>query len=191
LIEATGDSITGLAGIAPTLASNAREINAALRGEADAALLCPELEDQLIHFTHGRRVEKSEGAPETHSAKSAKSYVTRAEELGLKGSYALYSSLCQITHPAAESVRHFVAEESESRFSIFPHKDHSAIQMLVEENQAFFHSVLMYAFNPAVILLRVLCHFELPQFQSRFVSQLNLSKMPGWLKCAKLMGVSP
>lgn len=191
LIEATGDSITGLASIAPTLAGNAREINAALRGEAASALLCGELEDQLIHFTHGRRVEKNEIAPGTHSARSAKSYVERLDDLGLKNSYALYSTLCQVTHPASQSVTHFLVTESDSRFALFPHNDLSAIHKLVDDHQSFFRSILMYAFNPAVILLRVLCHLELSQFRSRVVSQLNLSRMPGWVRCASLMGVSP
>lgn len=191
LIESAADSVTGLAGVAQTLAENLIAVNEALSLKRSPIKVCRELEDQLIHFSHGRKLAKDEIAPQTHSAKSARHYIETLENLGLADAHAIYGLLCQVTHPAADSVSHFLSQSGDLEFSLFPHNDRVAITALLHKHKNFLHALLRYAFNQPIILLRVLMHVDIPEYHSEEISRLNLSAMPGWQKCAKLMGTAP
>lgn len=191
LIESAADSLTGVSGVAQTFSENRVAINNALKMQSEQIMISRELEDQLIHFSHGRKLEKYQVAPQSHSAKSARHYVDQLENLGLDQAHEMYSQLCQVTHPAAESVCHFLSRIGESEFMVFAHNDRAAITELIERNREFLHALLRYVFNQPIILLRVLLHFDLHEYHSGEISQLDLSAMPGWQRCAKLMGVAP
>jgi len=188
LIESAADSFDGVAGVAQTLAENRGAVNDALNMKSSQVITSRELEDQLIHFSHGRKLTKGEVAPQSHSAKSARAYVEQLEKLGLSQAHAIYGLLCQVTHPASDSLSHFLSETGDSEFTLFPHNDRVAIAALAEKHKAFLHTLLRYAFNQPIILLRVLLHIGLPDYHSAEISRLDLSAMPGWQKCARLMG---
>ena len=191
LIESAADSLTGVSGVAQTFAENRAAVNKALGMQSSQIMISRELEDQLIHFSHGRKLTKDEVAPQSHSAKSARSYIEQLERLGLAQAHTVYGLLCQVTHPAADSVSHFLSQTGDSEFALFPHNDRVAIAALIQKHETFLHTLLRYAFNQPIILLRVLLHIDLRQYHSREIARLNLSAMPGWQKCAKLMGVVP
>lgn len=191
LIESAADSLTGLSGVAQAFAENRVAVNEALSMKSSQFMISKEIEDQLIHFSHGRKLAKDEVAPQSHSAKSARSYIEILERLGLAQAHAVYGFLCQVTHPAADSVSHFLSQTGDLKFSLFPRNDRVAIAALVQKHEAFLHALLRYAFNQPIILLRVLLHIDLREYHSREISRLNLSAMPGWQKCANFMGVPP
>jgi hypothetical protein len=191
LIESAADSLTGVSGVAQTFAENRGTVNDALNGKSSQITNSRELEDQLIHFSHGRKLAKDEMAPQSHSARSARSYIEQLEKLGLSEAHDIYGLLCQVTHPAADSVSHFLSETGDLEFALFPHNDRVAITALLHKHKTFLHALLRYAFNQPIILLRVLLHIDLHEYHSGEISRLNLSSMPGWQKCAKLMGVAP
>lgn len=191
LIESTADSLAGVAGAAQTFAEHSNSVNNSLRLKSNRIITCRELEDQLIHFSHGRKLEKNDGAPQSHSARSARSYIDQLESMGLNSAHTLYGLLCQVTHPASDSVSHFLSATGDVEFTLFPHNDRAAINILIQRNEALLHALLRYAFNQPIILLRVLLHIDLPEYHSDAISRLDLSGMLGWQKCAKLMGVAP
>ncbi|NNC17378.1 hypothetical protein HJC22_16795 [Corallococcus exiguus] len=191
LIESAADSLAGVDGVAQTLAEARGDVNDALGLKSSQLTTSQELEDQLIHFSHGRKLAKGEVAPQSHSAKSAKAYIEQLEKLGLAQSHAIYGLLCQATHPAADSLSHFLSEMGELDFALFPRNDRANIAALIHKHQMFLHALLRYAFNQPIILLRVLLYIDLPEYHSAEISRLDLSAMPGWQKCAKLMGVAP
>lgn len=177
--------------MAQTLSENKVAINEALSMKSNQITISRELEDQLIHFSHGRKLAKDELAPQTHSAKSSRYYIEQLEKLGLVGAHAIYGQLCQVTHPAADSVSHFLSQTGDLEFTLFPHNDRQAIAALLKNHKAFLHALLRYAFNQPIILLRVLLHIDIREYHSAEISRLDLSAMPGWQKCARLMGVAP
>lgn len=191
LIESAADSLDGISGVAQTIAENVAAVNKLLAMQSDKIVISKELEDQLIHFSHGRKVAKHEPAPQCHAAKSARSYIDRLELLGLDQAHAVYGRLCQVTHPASDSVSHFLSQIGGSEFRLFPHNDRVAISALVSGEEVFFTALLRYAFNQPIILLRVLLHINLRQYHLKEVSRIDISSMPGWQKCARLMGVAP
>lgn len=191
LIESAADSLAGLSGVAQTFAENRTAVNEALGMKSSQIMISKELEEQLIHFSHGRKLAKGELAPQSHTAKSARSYIEQLEQLGLAQAHAVYGLLCQVTHPAADSVSHFLSQTGELEFALFPHNDRLAIAALIQKHETFLHAILRYAFNQPIILLRVLLHIDSREYHSKEISRLNLSAMPGWKKCASLMGVAP
>lgn len=191
LIESAADSLAGVAGAAQTFSENSNSVNDSLKFKSNLIVINRELEDHLIHFSHGRKLEKGDGAPQYHSAKSARSYIDQLESLGLAQAHTLYGLLCQVTHPASDSVSHFLSVKGDVEFTLFPHNDRAAITALIQRHEALLHALLCYAFNQPIILLRVLLHLDLPEYHSNEIFRLDLSGMPGWQKCAKLMGVAP
>jgi hypothetical protein len=191
LIESAADSLTGVAGAAQTFAENSGHVNAALSLKCHQIAISRELEDQLIHFSHGRKLAKDEDAPQSHLAKSARTYIDQLERLGLAQAHTLYGALCQVTHPASDSLSHFLWETGDVEFTLHPHNDRTAISALIQRYKVLLDALLRYAFNQPIILLRVLQHIDLPDYHSREISRLDLSAMPGWQKCARLMGVAP
>lgn len=191
LIESTADSLSGVSGVAQTFSENRVAINRALNMQIEQIMVSGELEDQLIHFSHGRKLDKDQAAPKSHLAKSARNYIDQLERLGLAEAHKIYSQLCQVTHPAAESVYHFLSQTGDCEFVLSAHNDRANIAALIEKNRDFLHALLRYSFNQPIILLRVLLYVDLHEYHSGEVSQLDLSAMPGWQKCAKLMGVAP
>ncbi|WP_454722696.1 hypothetical protein [Delftia acidovorans] len=190
LIESVADSLNGVSGTAKAFSENRNSINDSLRLKSDKIFINSKLEDQLIHFSHGRKLAKGDDVPQSHSAKSARSYIDQLEILGLAQAHTLYGLLCQVTHPASASVSHFLSITGDVEFTLFPHNDRPAITALIKRHEALLHALLRYAFNQPIILLRVLLHIDLPEYHSDEVSRLDLSGMLGWQKCAKLMSVA-
>jgi hypothetical protein len=191
LIESAADSLAGVTGVAETFAEIRNSVNDSLRSESNKIVTSLELENQLIHFSHGRKLEKSDDASPNHLARSARSYIDQIESLGLAHAHKLYGMLCQVTHPASDSVSHFLLATGDAEFMLLPHNDRAAITTLIQRNETLLHALLRYAFNQPIILLRVLLHIDLPEYHSDAISRLDLSGMPGWQKCAKLIGVAP
>ena len=89
-------------------------------------MISKELEDTLIHFTHARKLSKGEDAPSTHRARQPWEYIKRIEEMNNNGVKELYSELCELVHPAADSVLMWFVKEG----------DHLAIKSNTQSSQA-------------------------------------------------------
>lgn len=188
LIESTADGYHALSHVASTLAECKSLVNPILQLNAPTNVIAQELEDVLIHFSHARKLSKGEVAPQSHNAKTAADYVKGLEQ-HVSGVYECYSKLCQFTHPAALSVGHLLAPLSSSSFVLFPAHDESRIEGLIEAYKQLVVPLFMFAFNPGALVLRVLLHFEAPQFHSRAIANMDLRGVPAWPKYAKNMGV--
>lgn len=94
-----------------TLAEHHRKIQAEVKGKGSGPVfLSGELENTLIHFTHARK--KTDGAPDSHKARPTWEYLKFIEGMKITGSKELYGHLCELVHPASESVSTmFVATE--------------------------------------------------------------------------------
>lgn len=191
LIESTADTYDALGGVAITLAECRADVNLALHLRAEQAVLARELEDKLIHFSHARKLSKHEVAPASHSAKQAAEYVSALEKANMPGLYECYSELCQYTHPAAHSVASLLVATSEDSFLLAPAYDQLRIEALIEKHKSLMLPLLMFAFNPGALVLKVLLHFDTPQFHSSGMRNIDLGGVGGWVSCAKKMEIQP
>lgn len=194
LLEAVGDSYDGLAPIPLSLANAKDPIYAGLSEASSASFFnFGEIEDVLLHFSHARRLSKPEKAalPGYTQAKDPKSYTEHLEAHGPGGFYAWYQELCELAHPASDSVCYMLVPESDGRISFNPSIDHERLASHVGIHQERLAELLRLSQVPAITMLRVLLHFPVPALHVGAIGRLNLSQMPLWRKCAAKLGVAP
>lgn len=73
-----------------------------------SSFLDKELEDSLIHFTHGRDTWGEKDVPSSHKKKSFKQYADNFEPGYSEKARSAWRELCQYTHPSASSVVAFM-----------------------------------------------------------------------------------
>jgi hypothetical protein len=104
LLESAADSTYSLASAPYFLADNLPQIISHLKMRKTKDLIASyQLEERLIHFSHARRLAKGETADPVHAAKQISDYLKTFTDAGINAR-ELYSELCKITHPSAESV---------------------------------------------------------------------------------------
>ncbi len=191
-IESAADAFDALGNVPQTLADHFRILRKGLEGAlADGLIVAREIEDTLVHFTHGRKLKKNEQAPSSHRAKSTREYVETLTEaasaIGKDNSVAVsefYSLLCELTHPSYLSVLVFanVAEDGSSvRLDFKP--DMQAVQQMESHYEVLFRPIFQLSLNPCLMTLKLLNHFPLPKVYTRVLDGIAL-EMPGWLKIA-------
>ena len=194
LLEAVGDSHTGLARIPLSLAEASSDVRAGLAKTSPPALHnYEEIENILLHFSHARRLSKEEKAalPEYARAQDPKDYTLPIEAQCPGGFYAWYQELCELTHPASDSVCYTLNQEDDGQVSFNPSIDHERIAAHVGRHQERLTELLRLAQVPAITTLRVLVHFPMPELHVKSVAGLDMSRMPLWRKCAAKLGVVP
>lgn len=190
LLEAIGDSSTTLRAILSLLADKHHLIRRCLEGKEDqTVVVSSEVEDLMIHFTHARRLTKGEKKrlPPSHEAKPAAEYIRELAAHGMPHAPELYSELCALSHPAADSVKYLFSNTGEGTvFRIDPYADRRAIDSLVAAYSAVFEDLLMVAVNPILLTLRVFHAFplfpDIPELRA-----VDFSAIPAWATIEKGM----
>jgi hypothetical protein len=182
-LESAADSLYSL-GAAPTmLASNLTAIIHRLKKRRmDTIIISKELEDRLIHFTHGRKLERGESADPVHAARQIREYLDSLKAVGVPDAHSLYAELCSLTHPAAESVLIWFEAAKEGnaviwRRSAIPPGEQ--ITGLLKHWQNTNVGVMNAAVVPAFMSLRTLHKVDfLPKIPS--LKSFPLSSFPSW-----------
>jgi len=190
LLEAAADSHDALRHVSLTLAQCHTWVKRALSGGLREAIVCQELEDCLIHFSHARRIAKHETAPDTHRAKTTRDYIAEIEKPGSRAVGDCYADLCETTHPAASSVYSFVALDDVTGMSFKLRQDRDVRQ--IEEFCAHYSDVMpalfQLHFNPPTLILRVINRLEVPEYVVNYVESLDMSGVPAWAKIKAAFG---
>lgn len=149
---------------------------------------CKDLEDELIHFTHARYIPPNERkkVPSSHQARFTNKYmeVLRSGKIG--GVDECYRTMCDLTHPGASSVWmwfHWIADEA----FVSSAKEHAIIVDQLRRHRDMLPDLLMFAFNPAIVTLRVLNHFPTPEFHTPQIRDWDLSSISLWRKCEEAL----
>lgn len=190
LLEAIGDSSIGLDAIPLTLAKNHRFIRRCLSGKENRLSGSSELEDRMIHFTHGRKLRPTEKktAPPSHRAKPTSEYIKELGRYsGMSDVSALYGELCELSHPAADSVAYFFSPLGNGRtFGIDGSRDRAKIDEVINRYRNLFESLLMAAMNPILLSLKVFHQFDvIPKIPE--LREVNLDGIPAWAKIEALL----
>lgn len=104
LIEAAADSCHVLGLIPELLAKNWKYVKLALAGRAPFLLQDPAFEDRLIHFIMARKTAKTSQVPDSYRALHPREYLHILQGTTDGPLTDCYAELCQLTHPAMESV---------------------------------------------------------------------------------------
>jgi hypothetical protein len=187
LIEFTSDAHCALAGVAASLARSKNTFNSVLRRKYRYGLDAKEIEDQLIHFSHARKVERGQSANELHHAKAPYAYIKELERAGIEGLYEFYSLLCQFTHPAAESVQYLIRPVNEDYFTVAGDSDRLRIDAMLAHRKAILKAVIAFAFNSPSVLLKVLLHMDDPDVHVSVFRGVELRDVQLWQECKVLL----
>lgn len=189
LLEAVGDTIDGLLGVGLTLAEAMPTLMKGLSGFDEGLLNLKEIEDKLIHFSHGRKIGRAERAvvPSTHAARQTAEYIALLESAG--GPAKLYAELCQIGHPARGSLSWTYVDVA-GGFRVAADRDGPAIAEIVARHRDELHLLPSLAFNPGLFVLRVLVKFDLfPRIPE--LRNFSFQEARGWERIKVMLASAP
>lgn len=194
LLESLTDSYYSLEGAPKLLASLGFKLHQLFNGfQRDrTAFFSEELENKAIHFLFGRRVKKGEAdqMPDDHKAKGATNYIKsmdRKHEFGLE---SLYADLCEVTHPSLYSLADYVTwDENTSVYSTHLTTKHSYRRIIKEHRKALDH-LMYFAFNPPLVLLRVLNELPMKTAHTPGIRSISLENIELWKLCEAEMKAS-
>ncbi|MBI3909760.1 MAG: hypothetical protein HY320_02365 [Armatimonadetes bacterium] len=199
LLEASADTSHSLSAVPGTLARDHAEIRRALAGGQDKFLVNGDLEDMLIHFTHGRKLGRGETAPESHRALCSRDYLdslrqavrAAAEDPAAPDRLAdligeCYRRLCEMVHPGALSVHVFLqAETEDSPECALAPNDVGRIGWLWSEYGEVISEACQFGINTPLLILGVLNSFDLAPVRTPGLESRHLQHIRGWRKLAE------
>ena len=187
LMESAADTTTVLVGTPLTLAHHYPTIAESLSGVTTAVVTSPELEDELIHYSHGRHIKKSKraGTPQSHRARSVQEYLKVFENLNADGVGRCYRYLCDLTHPGAPSVFMWITtvDSKGSELILSTDQDQAIIGGFLELYEGVVLDVLMFAFNAPVLVLNTLNYFPIQKLHTQQLLSHDLDGIAAWREC--------
>lgn len=182
-LESAADSYYSVGPTAKTLAAILPLIRANIKEKpTDRFPIVQELEDRLIHFSHGRKLERKEIADPSHAAKQMREYLEEVKQVGVTDVHALYSELCSISHPSSETVLVWFNGSHEGDEVIWRHTEIDQRKIIEafmtrwkETNEGVFNA----AFVPTFMSLRLLHKIDfLPKIPE--LKAFPLESFPAW-----------
>jgi hypothetical protein len=175
MTEAAGDVVHSLGAVPETLAGCSSKVCAALHGKSSEFVLSSDLENALIHFQFSRRLNKGEKAPATHKAESPTMYIETINhpDYSVK---ELYSELCQVVHPAAQSMQWFT-EMSQEGWTLAQPQDAEHILDLCLRHKGSIEWIQTQSVNTTIFILQVLNAFPLPIVRTKSVQAINMKSI--------------
>jgi hypothetical protein len=184
-LESAADSIYSLGGVPTTIAPVLPFIINRLKGRpTDTVVISKELEDRLIHFTHGRKLDRGESADPVHAARQIREYLDSLKEAGVPEVHGLYAELCSVTHPSAESVVVWFKGTKEGHEVVWRRSataPEQRIAGLLRHWKGTNVGVMNAAFVPVFMSLRILHRLDfLPKIPN--LKFFPLDRFPRWKK---------
>ncbi len=195
LLESAADASTAFQVVILTLTEHYRIVEDALTRrcrEPHSLHVSPELEDALIHYSHATKVPKAADIPNSQRAKSMQEYLSVFEQGKVLGIREMYSALCDATHPGAASVQFLLRHKNKAEKSVgwidpSVDSDRQAVRWFSENFGDVMPSILMFAFNPSMIALRILNAFSLSTIHTPASANWKLEGIPLWETCRKTL----
>ncbi len=190
-LESAVDSFDALSSVPITLAENFDTIEAILteKNTTTPLIISEELENTLIHFSHGRKIKKSDNAPDSHKAKTMRDYIASLEGKNSNAIGDCYSELCESTHPAGQSVYAFteIIDSTTEKFTFSQTNDKINIESFCNRHKDIFDLLFQAQFNTSLFILRILNSFNIKEFETISVNNINFNNIKGWQKIEKYL----
>ncbi len=187
LMESAADASTALIGTPLTLAQCYSSIVEALSSQATTAIMCSELEEELIHYSHAQRLSAPERAnsPRSHQVRQVQEYLNIFGDANGGAIRQCYSELCDLTHPGSSSVRMWLTSEEAAGYELRLSSNQDAVHIgrILREYASVTPQLIMFAFNAPVITLNVLNYFPVVDLHTPKILNWNLDMLSGWMKC--------
>lgn len=188
LLECSADTYEALGSVPLTLAHASKHIeDALLRRPVLTKVVSEELEDSLIHFSYARKLQKLEGAPKSHEAKTASYYISQLDSMDLPLK-SLYSELCQVVHPAHQSTAWLVGRKDQF-YTIRESEDLAFILDLCERYRGCIEYMQTSSVNISLFIFKVLNRFVCSNLHNSSAEKYDMSQSPLKKKIQDAMGL--
>jgi hypothetical protein len=136
----------------------------------DRVYLLPEIENDLIHFTHARKTLDSD-APRLHDAKTARESIS-ALAPALPDIAGTYGTLCDYSHPASPTIFRFAAFEADRQVLAFdPRAGSEQLGQLQSIATQIGARLLALGVGPCVLTLRTLNAFGVEEVSTPWANE--------------------
>ncbi|WP_423055630.1 hypothetical protein [Acetobacterium carbinolicum] len=181
-LESVTDYYDALYNIPLNLAEQYELVNKALRGEiTDYIINYKELENILLHFQEASK--NSLKTDPLYNPKTAKAYM-ESKHLKPLNLYKCYCELCEITHPAKDSLELFI-DENNFLYSFNNNKDKDLIEEFMNRHSEKFSELHMRFENLCIINLKLLNLFKIDKFCTVSVESIDTDGIILWTKIKK------
>lgn len=186
LIESSADALDALRPATLGIAKGWSHIRAALDSTRNRTFVeFGAIEDALIAFMYARRLTPKErsSAPASHAAKSSADYLALLERDSVPRIRDCYALLCQLTHPAADSVLSYARfHSSGDLLELWPSADEQRIEEFCAEFSPTGADVIMLGLNPGLVMLKLLNVFHIESVYTNAVDSINVNVIPLWAR---------
>lgn len=180
LLESAADTRFALGDVPKALAATFSYAHDAVWGKSRMMVLAPDLENDLIHFSHGRKLKKTESAPESHAAKTMREYLDSLQGASSGPLHVCYEELCNITHPAADSVLYLLEKRNNGSLAFAKRPDEQAISDLCTRGSTVVTFCVSESLIYPAVILRVINRFGLPELRTAAAEDVPLEHVPLW-----------
>lgn len=189
-LESVVDTYYSLEALPCGLAINYKKIKEAIDGKQNYAFMSNEIESKLLHFQFARR---GRNLPEDKKALTNTEYINSFDLDGI-GVKKLYSELCEITHPASNSVNCFSREEVVSEVCTYCIIDEDAdreyIDGILEKYEEQIKHLLQIDISLNGICLKILNLFQCDAVYTSSIEESIFTKIinsDAWDKIIEMM----
>lgn len=187
-LEAAADSYFSFDRVTAWLADAHVVVREALDGSFSTSSPFKELEDELIHFSHGRHVKKGENVDDAHRALQTAKYLNALADEDRDLATSCYRTLCDVSHPGAGSIRCYIGRSKldvDNEFTLTTAVEPVLIREFCTEFNKVSGRVSYLALIPAAVLLRLATSFDIPGLEAPFLSATGVEKQYAWLQVEK------
>jgi len=180
-LESCADTHYVLAAVPRTISDTSEQLYECLhRVPRSEIYIFQPLEDRLIHYSHGRKVGKTELTPDSHKAKTMKDYLTYLQQESNGPIHDFYSELCEVTHPAADSVWCMLTGLDESTIVLNKKFDREAIISMCRQNATSLDWLFGQCISPALMTLGLINLMNIKELQTSAIDHVDLSNVGRW-----------
>lgn len=183
-LESAVDSFDALSGVPITLAENFEKIEEMIteKRNTTSMIIAEDLENTLIHFSHARKINKTDNFPDSHKAKTMRDYISSLESNGSNAIGDCYAELCQSTHPAGQSVYAFTEtlDSKTEKFTLCQTRDKVNIENFCYKHNNIFDSLFQAQFNTSLLILRIINSFSIPEFETEPINKMKFDNIKQW-----------
>lgn len=178
-VESVTDSYYSLLNTPFDIASNFNNIKPAINGNLDQILVSEKLEETLIHFQFASKKNKS--CFDYNKPLPVSKYIALFDQYSDIDTKKLYSKLCEIVHPAADSISCFITTINDSENYEYTttntSNDSLNIENIVNTFSNAILNLLKMAINAPVVCLKVLNLFDYELVQSEYLNSCLINKL--------------
>lgn len=144
------------------LACNFKNIKLSINGELNRLFQAGSLEEKLIRFQFASKSNANRNT--VHKPLYASKYIELFDEYSDNNTKELYIKLCEVVHPAQDSISCFkrtIRESENFEYSITDISlDDHFIHAIIYEHSNVINDLLKMSINAPILCLRILNHLE-------------------------------